>query len=64
MYKGFENRIVMTEFTSCGGTSNETVRRSTFRYVSIHGMMKNIPGPLAPPFRRRPSRKITERSYS
>ena len=27
-------------------------------------MMKNTPGPLAPPVRRRPSLKITARSYS
>ena len=54
----------MQIYTSCGGTSNETVRRSTFRYVSMQGIMKKIPGPLAPPLRRRPSRKITERSYS
>lgn len=29
--------------TSCGGTSNETVRKSTFVYPSIHGSTKNIP---------------------
>ena len=29
--------------TSCGGTSNETVLRSTLVYVSVHGMMKNRP---------------------
>lgn len=27
-------------------------------------MMKNIPGPLAPPVTKRPSLKITARSYS
>ena len=53
-----------TLITSCGGTSNETVLRSTFRYVSMQGIMKKIPGPFAPPFRRRPRRKITDRSYS
>ena len=26
--------------------------------------VKKIPGPFAPPFRRRPRRKITDRSYS
>ncbi len=32
--------------------------------LSIQGTMKKIPGPLAPPFLRRPSRKITALSYS
>ena len=58
----FYKKII--QITSCGGTSNETVLRSTFRYVSMHGIMKKIPGPFAPPFRRRPRRKITDRSYS
>ena len=31
---------------------------------NIIQMMKNIPGPFAPPFLSRPSRKITDRSYS
>jgi len=30
----------------------------------MHGIMKNIPGPLAPPFNRRPNRNMTTRSYS
>lgn len=30
----------------------------------MHGMMKNSPGPLAPPFNKRPKRNITARSYS
>ena len=50
--------------TSCGGTSKETVLRSALEYVSIQGMMKKIPGPLAPPVTKRPSLKITARSYS
>ena len=29
--------------TSCGGTSNDTVLRSTCMYVSIQGSMKNRP---------------------
>lgn len=29
--------------TSCGGTSKETVRRSTFTKLSMHGMIKNKP---------------------
>ena len=29
--------------TSCGGTSNDTVRRSAFTNVSMQGMMKNRP---------------------
>merc|ERR1719203_1105933 len=40
------------------------VLRSTFRYDSIHGSTKKIPGPLDPPCRRRPSRNITALSYS
>ena len=51
-------------FTSCGGTSNETVLRSTFLYESTHGMTKNKPGPLAPPDLKRPNRKTTALSYS
>ena len=50
--------------TSCGGTSNDTVRKSTFLYESMQGTMKNIPGPFAPPFSRRPSRNMTALSYS
>jgi len=34
---------VLKGVTSCGGTSNETVLRSTLVYVSVHGMMKNRP---------------------
>lgn len=30
----------------------------------MHGTMKKMPGPRAPPFSSRPSRKITARSYS
>lgn len=29
--------------TSCGGMSNETVRRSTFTNESVHGKIKKIP---------------------
>ena len=29
--------------TSCGGTSKETVLKSTFVYESVHGRMKNSP---------------------
>jgi hypothetical protein len=35
--------------TSCGGTSNVTVRKSTLKMLSTHGKMKNKPGPFAPP---------------
>lgn len=54
----------MAFLTSCGGTSNETVLRSTLAYTSIHGNTKNMPGPLAPPALSRPKRNITARSYS
>ena len=30
----------------------------------MHGMIKKMPGPLAPPFRRRPNRNMTDLSYS
>jgi len=29
--------------TSCGGISNDTVRRSTLTMLSVHGMMQNKP---------------------
>ena len=47
-----------------GGTSKETVLRSTLQYVSIQGMMKKIPGPFDPPFASLPSLKMTALSYS
>ena len=49
---------------SCGGTSKETVLRSTHLYVSMQGITVKIPGPLEPPLRSRPKRKITALSYS
>ena len=49
-------RQVLRRLTSCGGTSKETVLRSTFLYSSIQGRMKNSPGPLAPPDTSRPRR--------
>lgn len=59
-----ETVLYFTVHTSWGGTSKETVRRSTLQYVSTQGKMKNIPGPLAPPVLRRPKRNITALSYS
>uniref|UniRef100_A0A1I8IP76 Protein kinase domain-containing protein n=1 Tax=Macrostomum lignano TaxID=282301 RepID=A0A1I8IP76_9PLAT len=50
--------------TSCGGTSNVTVRRSTMRTLSQQGMMKNRPGPLPCWPSTRPRRSTTARSYS
>jgi hypothetical protein len=35
--------------TSCGGTLNVAVRKSTLMIVSTQGRIKNKPGPLAPP---------------
>ena len=35
---------IIVVLTSCGGTSNETVLRSTFWYASIQGITKKIPG--------------------
>uniref|UniRef100_A0A915JYW2 Uncharacterized protein n=1 Tax=Romanomermis culicivorax TaxID=13658 RepID=A0A915JYW2_ROMCU len=49
---------------SCGGTSNETTLKSTFRKVSTQGSIKTRPGPRAPPTISRPRRKKTARSYS
>jgi hypothetical protein len=46
--------------TSCGGTSKETVRRSTFLYESMQGMMKKRPGPFAPPGRNRPNLRSSQ----
>ena len=37
---------------------------STISTMSTQGMMKNTPGPLAPPDSRSPSRNITALSYS
>src|SRR6185436_12533655 len=48
--------------TSCGGTSMVTVRSGTLTILSMIGMRKMRPGPLAPI--TRPRRKITPRSYS
>ena len=56
--------ITFIFYTSCGGTSNETVLRSTFLYESTQGMTKNRPGPFAPPDLKRPNRKTTALSYS
>lgn len=36
-------------YTSCGGTLNVVVRRSTLTMVSTQGKIKNNPGPFAPP---------------
>lgn len=50
--------------TSCGGTSNVTVLKSTTLTVSRQGRIKKRPGPLALPDVRRPRRRITALSYS
>ena len=60
-FYGLKHPILIT---SWAGTSNVTVRKSTFRYSSMHGITKKIPGPDAPPRLMRPSRKITARWYS
>ena len=39
------NKKRRNKITSCGGTSNETVLRSTHLYASMHGITKKIPGP-------------------
>ena len=36
-------KIKLYILTSCGGTSNETVLRSTLVYESVQGIMKNKP---------------------
>ena len=43
--------IFLTILTSCGGTSKDTVLRSTFLYESMQGITKKIPGPFAPPLK-------------
>jgi hypothetical protein len=35
--------------TSCGGTLNVVVLKSTLTILSTHGRIKNKPGPFAPP---------------
>lgn len=50
--------------TSCGGTSNVTVLKSTTLTLSRQGRMKKSPGPLAFPDVKRPRRRITALSYS
>jgi hypothetical protein len=40
---------MIIKLTSCGGTLNVAVRKSTLIIVSIHGKIKNKPGPFAPP---------------
>src|SRR4030066_288317 len=47
---------------SCWGTSMVITRRSTFRTVSMKGMIKTNPGPLSPT--NLPSRKTPTLSYS
>src|SRR4030042_5675325 len=54
--------ILSRVMTSWGGMSNVTNLRLILRSLSIPGMMKIIPGPLAPI--SLPKRKITPRSYS
>ena len=41
----YKNNDKRQNATSCGGTSNDTVRISTHLKLSTHGMIKNIPGP-------------------
>src|SRR5207248_1105510 len=50
------------EMTSCGGTSNTRVLRSTRTICWIGGTTKIKPGPFTPP--KRPRKKTTPRSYS
>jgi len=40
---------MIKKLTSCGGTLNVAVRKSTLTIVSMHGKTKNKPGPFAPP---------------
>jgi len=40
---------MIIKLTSCGGTLNVAVRKSTLIIISTHGKIKNKPGPLAPP---------------
>lgn len=39
--------------TSCGGTLNVAVRKSTLIIVSTQGKIQNKPGPFAPPTRKK-----------
>ena len=49
---------------SWGGTDQFWTLMSTISYLSVQGRMKKMPGPLSPPPRIRPSRKMTTFSYS
>ena len=53
---------IIDEHTEPWGIKVATVRRLTFTILSTTGMSRMIPGPFAP--MRRPSRKMTPRSYS
>src|SRR3954451_12130399 len=50
------------EITSCGGTSNTRVLKSTRTICWIGGTTKISPGPFTPP--KRPRKNTTPRSYS
>lgn len=43
MFYKAAKKTVLCFSTSCGGMSNETVRRSTFTKESVHGRIKKIP---------------------
>lgn len=55
----FNLKYCLIEYTSCGGTSNVIVLKSTVTKLSMHGRIKNKPGPLAPPVKILPKRNIT-----
>jgi hypothetical protein len=44
-----KKKYMIIKLTSCGGTLNVAVRKSTLIIISTHGKIKNKPGPLAPP---------------
>jgi len=48
-----KEKYIIMKLTSCGGTLNVAVRKSTLIIVSTHGKMKNKPGPFAPPEKKR-----------
>jgi hypothetical protein len=48
-----KKKSLIKKLTSCGGTLNVAVRKSTLIIVSTHGKIKNKPGPFAPPKKKK-----------
>jgi hypothetical protein len=53
-----EKIYMIKKLTSCGGTLNVAVRKSTLMIVSTHGKIKNKPGPAAPPEKQKETLEV------